>query len=195
MGIGWGSDQSFIAHFVQFDSQEDDMGFQCHQHRREFLFLSGISQHLIEYFPILWLHQGRWAVLQCWLSCTHGNRDLLGFFRTILKHMISLCSSWKYQKPIFQKLISKEFNRLLPLSQQYFIFKNFYLFIFGERGRQGGREGEKHQWVVASHAPPIGDRACKPGMCPDWESNQKPLASQAGTTPARMGSLEFNSHD
>ena len=42
--------------------------------------------------------------------------------------------------------------------------KHYYLFIFREG--KGGREGEKHQIVVASHAPPIGDLACDPGMCP-----------------------------
>ena len=30
------------------------------------------------------------------------------------------------------------------------LFKRFYLFIFRERGREGEREGEKHQCVVAS---------------------------------------------
>ena len=29
--------------------------------------------------------------------------------------------------------------------------------------------------------PPTGDLARNPGMCPDWESNQGPLASQAST--------------
>ena len=29
--------------------------------------------------------------------------------------------------------------------------------------------------------PPIGDLACSPGMCPDWEPNQQPFGSQAGT--------------
>ena len=53
------------------------------------------------------------------------------------------------------------------------IFKKiFYLFIFRERGREGEREGEKHQCVVASCAPPTGDLVFNPGMCPDWESNQ-----------------------
>ena len=33
-------------------------------------------------------------------------------------------------------------------------------------GREGEREGEKHQCVDASHAPPTGDLACNPGMCP-----------------------------
>ena len=51
-------------------------------------------------------------------------------------------------------------------------FKGFiYLFIFRERGREGGREGEKHQCVVASHTPPTGDLARNPGMCPDWDLN------------------------
>ena len=41
-----------------------------------------------------------------------------------------------------------------------------------EKGREGKREGKKHQCVIASHAPPTGDLAHNPGMCPDWESNQ-----------------------
>ena len=49
--------------------------------------------------------------------------------------------------------------------------KKKILFIFRERGREGEREGEKHQCVVASHARPAGDLACNPGMCPDRESN------------------------
>ena len=48
-------------------------------------------------------------------------------------------------------------------------------------GREGDREGEKHQYVVASHTPPTGHLACHPGMCPDWELNQQPFDSQAGT--------------
>ena len=31
---------------------------------------------------------------------------------------------------------------------------------------EGERKGEKHQCVVASHAPPPGDLACTLGMCP-----------------------------
>ena len=46
------------------------------------------------------------------------------------------------------------------------------LFIFREMGREGEREGEKHQCVVASHEPPTGDLAQNPGMYPDWELNQ-----------------------
>ena len=46
------------------------------------------------------------------------------------------------------------------------------LFIFRERVREGEREGEKHQCVVASRVP------CNPGMCPAWELNQQPFGSQ-----------------
>ena len=40
------------------------------------------------------------------------------------------------------------------------------IYLFLEKGREGGREGEKHQCVVASGAPPTGDLAHNPGMCP-----------------------------
>ena len=57
--------------------------------------------------------------------------------------------------------------------------KRFYLFIFREKGREGEREGEEHQCVVASHMPPTGDLAHSPSMCPNWESNWWPFHSQA----------------
>ena len=61
-----------------------------------------------------------------------------------------------------------------------YIFKDFiYLFIL-ERG-----EGEKHQCVVASCTHFTGDLARNPGMCPDWESNQRPFDSQTSTQPLR----------
>ena len=53
--------------------------------------------------------------------------------------------------------------------------------MFREQGREGEREGEKHQCVVTSHAPPTGDLACNPGLCPDWELNWGPFGSQADT--------------
>ena len=47
----------------------------------------------------------------------------------------------------------------------YLFFKRFYLFIFRQRGREGEREGEKHQCVVACHTPSTGNLAHTPGMC------------------------------
>ena len=67
-----------------------------------------------------------------------------------------------------------------------YIFLSFYLFIFRERGREGEREGEKHQRVAASHVPPSGDLARNPGMCPDWESNWQPPGLQAGAQSTEL---------
>ena len=57
-------------------------------------------------------------------------------------------------------------------------FKDF-IDLFLQRGREEEREGEKHPCVVASHAPPTGDLAHNPGICPDWESNWQPFGLQA----------------
>ena len=57
-------------------------------------------------------------------------------------------------------------------------FKDF-IDLFLQRGREEEREGEKHPCVVASHAPPAGDLAHNPGICPDWESNWQPFGLQA----------------
>ena len=38
----------------------------------------------------------------------------------------------------------------------------------------------KIDWLPLTH-PQLGDLAHNPGMCPDWESNQQPFSSQAGT--------------
>ena len=51
-----------------------------------------------------------------------------------------------------------------------FLKKILFIYLFLWRGE--GREKEKYQCVVASHAPPTGDLACNPGMCPTWELNR-----------------------
>ena len=66
-----------------------------------------------------------------------------------------------------------------PISPEEGLLKK--LFIFRVRGREGEREGEKHQCVVASHTPPIGDLTCNPGICFDWELNRRPFGSQVST--------------
>ena len=74
-----------------------------------------------------------------------------------------------------------------------FFFKDFiYLFLKG--GKEGKREGEKHQCVIASCVPTTGHLSHNPGMCPDWESDQPPFRSQAGTestTPHQPGLQGF----
>ena len=61
-------------------------------------------------------------------------------------------------------------NKHILVSPQvlYHVFKIF-LNLFLERGREGDREGEKYQCMVASRTPAVGDVACSPFMCPDWE--------------------------
>ena len=71
-----------------------------------------------------------------------------------------------------------------------FFFFFLILFIFTESGREGEREREKHQCVVASHMAPTRDLACNPGMCPNWELNQWLVSSQASvqsTEPHQPG--------
>ena len=50
-------------------------------------------------------------------------------------------------------------------------FQRFYLFIFIERGREGEREGEKHQCEGNIDQLPLirtltKDQTCNPGTCP-----------------------------
>ena len=59
-------------------------------------------------------------------------------------------------------------------------FKDFN-YLFPKKGERREKDREKHQCTVASLTPPTGDLANNPGTCPDWGSNQRPLASQDGT--------------
>ena len=76
-----------------------------------------------------------------------------------------------------------------PQCAPRFLKKDFYLFIFRERGK----EGERNQ-LVASCTSPTRDPALNPGMCPNWESNQQPFGSQANaqsTEPHQPGCIAF----
>ena len=64
--------------------------------------------------------------------------------------------------------------------------KTLFIYLFREKGKEGEREGEKHQCVIAPHVSPTGDLARNPGMCPDWESNQQPFGSQARTQSTEL---------
>ena len=63
----------------------------------------------------------------------------------------------------------------------FFFFFKFpfedFIYLFLERGREREREGEKHQGVVAFQRPPTGGLASNPGMCPDGETNRRPVGS------------------
>ena len=54
-------------------------------------------------------------------------------------------------------------------------------FVFSKREREGEREGEKHQCVIASCTAPTRNLAHNTGICPIQESNWQPIRLQAGT--------------
>ena len=63
-----------------------------------------------------------------------------------------------------------------------FFFFKIFIYLLLERG--DGREKDRERnikCVVASPVLPTGDLACNPSTCPDWESNQRPFGSQAGS--------------
>ena len=83
-------------------------------------------------------------------------------YKTLLLVRVLLFKMWSMDRPAAS-----------AFPESYFFFK-FYLFIF----REGGREGEKHECVVASQAPPTGDLT---QACALTELNLRPFGSQAGT--------------
>ena len=74
----------------------------------------------------------------------------------------------------------------VPLDFLKKFLKILLIYFFRERGKEGEREGEKHPGVVASGMPPTGDLARNPGMCPDWESKQRPFGSQVRTQSTEL---------
>ena len=65
-----------------------------------------------------------------------------------------------------------------------------FIYLFLDRGKGRKKERERHQCVIASHAPPAGDLACNSGVCPNWEFNWRPFASMSGvqsTEPHKPG--------
>ena len=82
----------------------------------------------------------------------------------------------------------KDVNSFLKVGISVIFFFYYYLFLDRREGRE--KEREKHQCVVASHTPPTGDLAHNPGVCPDWELNQRSFGSQASaqsTEPHQPG--------
>ena len=129
-------------------------------------------------------------------KCPWKLRMLKGFFGK--KHLNSFIFWTKVPSEWLVYFCGYPFDMLISLTLAFsfsptlpfFFKKRFYLFIFRERGREGEREGKKHQRVVASLMPPIGNLARNPVMCPDWESNQWPFGLQAcdqSTEPHQPG--------
>ena len=85
----------------------------------------------------------------------------------------------KYQKEIS---ISYSISRNpLEIKLIYKLLFEDFIYLFVERPEWREKEREKHQPEVASHMPQTRDLAHNTGKCPDWELNQRPPDSQAGT--------------
>ena len=84
-------------------------------------------------------------------------------------------------------------NLLCGLGSPFLFFLSFIYLFFRERGREGEREGEKHQCVVAAHMAPAGDLSHNPGMCPDLGIKLVTLwfAAHAQSTEAHQPGLHF----
>ena len=62
--------------------------------------------------------------------------------------------------------------------------KRLYLSIFRERGREEGREGEKHRRAVASRMCPSRGPTCSPGLRLDREWSRRPFDFWDDAQPA-----------
>ena len=99
----------------------------------------------------------------------------------LISHHYSLCSYPCNSPQLFPSFLSIHMC-CQALFFSFFFLKGFIYLLLG-KGREGEREGEKHQCVVAFHAPPTWDLACNPGMCPDWELNLDPLVHRLALNP------------
>ena len=73
----------------------------------------------------------------------------------------------------------------------FFLFFFKVLFIYFQREGKGRRKQGKEtsMYGCLSRAPNWGpglQLACNPGMCPDWELNQRPFGSQSGTQSTEL---------
>ena len=66
----------------------------------------------------------------------------------------------------------------------FFFFFLDFTYLFLEKGEEREKEKERNINVwLPFICPSIGDLALNPGMCPDWESNQRPFSSQSVLNP------------
>ena len=105
--------------------------------------------------------------------------DLLWMVSSLLNQLLQLC--WKYGSSFFisRHNLSSNFFFLF-----FFFLKDFiYLFLDRGEGRETERERNINVWLplMCSALGTTGDLARNPGMCPNWELNQQPSDSQAGT--------------
>ena len=127
------------------------------------LYFSLVSMFGVQLISVTWINES-----------THGCVYTDIHVNIVTETSMSLCLSLQMQ---FMQLRTRT---EIPLC------KWFYFLV-------RGWEGEKHQCVVVSHAPPPEDLAHNPGMSPDRESNWWPFGSQASiqSTEPHQPELKF----
>ena len=142
---------------------------------------------------VAWVNEDYYAILNI-------HWDLLFSHKTSLRLSTTSALPWVYSQLTTQNIIrpwpsNTVWYLLLPYSilpRLDYIFWRCLINLFLDKGTEGEREGEKHQCVVASCVPCIGNLACNPGMCPDWEWNLRPFISQASPQPTEPHHLGLN---
>ena len=87
---------------------------------------------------------------------------------------------------VFKKFLESLF---IYFNLRFFLKILFIYFLERGEGKEKERKRNINVWLLLVH-PLQGNLACSPGMCPDWESNQRPLGLQAGaqsTKPYQPG--------
>ena len=89
---------------------------------------------------------------------------------------------WPFFLSFVSVLIAVSVVCLKPKSYLPLFKKILFIYLFLERGegKEKDREGNINVWLLLTH-PHARDFVCNLGFCPDWESNQRPFGSQAGT--------------
>ena len=102
------------------------------------------------------------------LATTWNGGNAFLVFQVTTQDILSI-KIFLYKKYIYILISSRGHQSSLPTVLHYIYILNVFFTYFWREGK-GGREGEKHQCVVACHVPPTGDLAHNPGMCSDLES-------------------------
>ena len=133
------------------------------------------------YYHLFWTLTVLWFSLQhCYSSCNwiwHPSLSLQGML--LLNPDLFL---WFYPLLLYTDMLQPYLKCMIFIKFYFDFLKRFY-FIFRQRGREGEREEETHQCVVASCMSYTGGLACNSGICPDWESNRWHFGLQACTQP------------
>ena len=141
-----------------------------------------------------WLHKLSGTTHRCFsLSVSFLPSSLYSQFFKKYYHLILwgrfYCCSYRRQNWNHTTCIILEFFFYLVVANIYCHEKIFtytffldFIYLFLERGERRKKEGEWNinMWLPLM-CPLLGDQARNPGMCSDWELNQWPSGSQAGT--------------